>query len=372
MFLYNSLTRRKEKFAHPRKEPVKLYVCGITPYDTTHLGHAFTYIFFDTLARYLTYKGYKVKYVQNVTDIDDDILREANKRGENWKSLGERFTRQYLSDMKKLNALPPTHFVKAIESIPKMRQIIKILLKRGFAYQKKGNIYFGVKKFAGYGRLSRLNRRQMILLAKERGANVDDTLKKDPLDFVLWQKSKPGEPSWSFDNERGRPGWHIECSAMIHRYLGETIDIHGGGKDLIFPHHESEIAQSESYTGKKPFSRFFLHTAMILCNGEKMSKSLGNLIMVKNLLGKYSPNAVRWCLLSHYYRQPFEYEEEELKAAAKSVGQVEGALTSKLSKKAKQAFANAMDDDCNTSDALSVLQRNPNTQLFQTLGFVVK
>lgn len=371
MLLYNSLTRKKEKFTHPQKEPVKLYVCGITPYDTTHLGHAFTYIFFDVLIRYLKYKGYNTTYVQNVTDLDDDILREAKKAGEDWKVLADRFTAQYLSDMKALNVLKPTHYVKATESIPKMIEIIKVLIKKDFAYQKEGNVYFEIAKVKDYGKLSKLSRKQMILIAKERGGNPDDPLKKDPLDFVLWQKSGLGEPYWPFDSAQGKPGWHIECSAMIHQYLGDTITMHGGGRDLIFPHHESEIVQSEAYTGKKPFSAYFMHTAMILCNGEKMSKSLGNLVMIKELLQKYSPNAIRLYFLSHHYRAPFEYEEDELKACETDITTLV-SNTSSLSKKVEERFKEAMDDDINTPLALEILRENPTSALFQILGFVIK
>ncbi|OGH38308.1 MAG: cysteine--tRNA ligase [Candidatus Levybacteria bacterium RIFCSPLOWO2_01_FULL_38_21] len=364
--LYNSLTREKEVFKPLKKNNVSIYVCGITPYDTTHIGHAFTYVFFDVLIRYLALKGYKVKYTQNVTDIDDDILKKAKEEGKNWKILGDYWTDRYIQDMKSLNVLLPTNFVKATDSINKMIQIIISLLKKGLAYKRDGNIYFDVGKFKKYGRLSKFNRKQMILISKERGADPSDPFKKDPLDFVLWQKTKAGEPFWPFDSaqgkEKGRPGWHIECSAMADRFLGQRIDIHGGGKDLIFPHHESEIAESESYTGKAPFVRYWMHTGMVFCNGEKMSKSLGNLIMIKDLLKKYTPNAVRWTLLSHHYKQPWEYEEKELEYARNCINIVKKAVKQKNSSSKKiigasyfNKFIKIMDDDVNTPRSLELV-----------------
>lgn len=364
--LYNSLTREKEVFRPLKKNKVSIYVCGITPYDITHLGHAFTYIFFDVLVRYLTFSGYKVNYTQNVTDIDDDILKKARKERKDFRKLGDFWTKRYLLDMESLNVLSPSHFVKATNSIDKMIMIINNLLKKGLAYKNGGNIYFQVSKFKKYGRLSKFNRKQMILISKERGADPSDPFKKNPLDFILWQGRGPrdekGEPSWDAPFGNGRPGWHIECSAMADRFLGRRIDIHGGGKDLIFPHHESEIAQSESYTGKTPFVRYWMHTAMVVANGEKMSKSLGNLIMVKDLLGKYSLNAVRWALLSHHYRQPWEYEEKELEYAEKCMDIVKNAIKQKNATGKKisgtsylNKFIKIMNDDINTSQSLDLV-----------------
>lgn len=363
--IYNSLTRKKELLALLSDKKVLLYVCGITPYDTTHLGHAFTYVSFDVLVCYLKFKGYKVKYVQNVTDIDDDILKRAKEEGKNWKELGNFWTKRYLSEMRALNVLPPTHYVKATDSIAKMIQIIKALIKRGFAYERDGNVYFEIKKCKEYGKLSRLNRNQMLLISKERGNNPDDLLKKDPLDFVLWQKSKGNEPAWNSPWGKGRPGWHIECSAMINRYLGEQIDIHGGGKDLVFPHHESEIAQSENFTGKKPFVKYWLHTAMVLCDGEKMSKSLGNLVMISYHLKKYSPNAIRWVLLSHQYRLPWEFDESEFLQAQKALTRVQNSqkigirsLGKKiLGRKYLATFIRYLDNDLDTPSCLLLITR---------------
>lgn len=375
MYLYNSLSKKIELFKPIKNKEVKMYVCGITPYDTTHLGHAFTYVFFDTLRRYLTFSGYKVIYAQNVTDIDDDILREAKKQNKNWKKLGEFWTKRYLLNMKQLNVLPPTHFVKATNALDKIIEFTSILLSRGIAYQKNGNVYFEVKKFPTYGSLSKVSREQMLKLAKERGGNPDDPLKKDPLDFVLWQKSKKNEPSWESPFGKGRPGWHIECSVMINQYLGKRIDIHGGGHDLIFPHHESEIAQSEAATGKIPFARYFLHSAMVRHKGEKMSKSLQNLVLVSDLLKTYSPNAIRWVLLSHHYRSSWEYKEEELQEGENSIQKVinENDDVTNEDTELMSRFNQAMNDDINTPLALSLLQKSkPSSskrEISKVLGF---
>lgn len=365
--LFNSLTQNKETFKPLAKNKVLIYVCGITPYDTTHLGHAFTYVFFDVLIRYLKYKGYEVNYTQNVTDIDDDLLKKAKEDGRDWQELGKFWTDRFLKDMKDLNVLPPTHYVKATDSIDEITKIIDGLLEKGYAYVKNGNVYFDVSKDKDYGKLSKYSMTQMKLLLKERGGDPDDPNKKNPLDFILWQKSKSDEPSWKapFGNGRlalpaGRPGWHIECSAMIHQYLGGQIDIHGGGVDLIYPHNESEIAQSESYTGKKPFSKFFMHIAMVISCGEKMSKSLGNLIMVKDLLKNYSSNTVRWYLLSHHYRNPWEYMEADLENIKNKILKINNVLKlsngkGKILKNYTVDFEKIMNDDLNTPRALEFL-----------------
>lgn len=386
MKLYNSLTQTKEEFIPLNKRIVTLYVCGITPYDTTHLGHAFTYVFFDVLVRYLTFKGYKATYVQNVTDIDDDILKKAKEENKNWKELGDFWTERFLKEMRLLNVLPPTYYVKATSSLTSMIHIIKVLIEKGFAYKKNGNVYFEVNKFKNYGKLSGFNKNQMLKLSRERGGNPNDPLKKNPLDFLLWQHSKRKEPFWESPwpirqaqgKGKGRPGWHIECSAMANQYLGErsrTIDIHGGGRDLIYPHHESEIAQSESYTGKRPFVKYWLHTAMVMYRGEKMAKSLGNLVMVSDLLKRYSPNAIRFLLLSHHYRSPWEFNEEELKSAEKSVLIIKKALKTKLkgqkpieSDKYFKKFLTFMDDDLNTPQALMLIQ-SLGVDALSILGF---
>jgi len=360
--LYNSLSKKIEDFIPLKNNEVKMYVCGITPYDTTHLGHAFTYIFFDVLLRYLTFKEYKVTYTQNVTDIDDDILKRAKLKEKDWKELGEFWTNKFLNDLKSLNVLPPTYYVKATGSIALMIRIIRVLIEKDFAYEREGNVYFNENKFKDYGELSGLNKHQMIIISKQRGGDPTDPLKENPLDFLLWKKSKEDEPFWESPWGKGRPGWHIECSAMIRQYLGEQIDIHGGGRDLIFPHHESEIAQSESATEKKPFVKFWMHTAMVMYQGEKMAKSLGNLVMVSDLLKTYSADTIRFVLLSHCYRLPWEFMESEMEPAEKIVSKINKALIFKDSTENKEEkndyeirFNKIMDDDMDTPQALQLI-----------------
>ena len=251
MKLYNSLTRKVEPF-QPLADEVTVYTCGITPYDTTHLGHAFTYTSADVLIRYLEYQGWRVRYVQNVTDIDDDILRKAKELGEDWRSLGNRWTAFFIRDMQALNVRPPDVFPRATEVISEIIEAVKRLIDAGVAYESHGNVYFSVRSWESYGKLSRLSPEAMLPIANERGNNPDDPNKRDPLDFVLWQAQAPGEPAWESPRGPGRPGWHIECSTMARCYLGETVDIHVGGADLMFPHHEGEIAQFEPVNPGKP------------------------------------------------------------------------------------------------------------------------
>ncbi len=387
MVVYNSYTRSKETVQTFKKKQVLLYVCGITPYDTTHLGHAFTYTMFDVLVRYFLFQGVKVTYVQNVTDIDDDILKKAKEVGKTWKALGNYWTKRFLTDMRLLHILPPTHYVRATDSIPTIIQIITKLLKQENAYVREGNIYFDIRTFKDYGELSKLDKKQMLLLMKERGGDPNDPRKKNPLDFLLWQRSLPGEPSWKTPWGKGRPGWHIECSAMVKQYLGDQIDIHGGGRDLMYPHHESEIAQSETFTGKHPYVRHWMHTAMLLYEGEKMSKSLRNLVMAKDLLKKYSANSIRLLFLRHHYRTPWEYQEAEMKLAKKQMNHAEkllkGKKSAKLDTRVMKAFSAAMDDDLDTPRVLkhvdALLVRKTVTdeelqaarQILQTLGFIL-
>ena len=355
MKLYNTLTRKKENFNPIKKGEVSIYVCGITPYDTTHLGHAFVYVSFDALIRYFKFKTYKVNYTQNVTDIDDDILRKAKEENKNWKSIGQFWTDKFLGDLKFLNVLPPTNYVKATDSVKKILEIVNELMDKNFAYEKNGNIYFDVKKFKNYGELSKYTEKQMILISKERGGDPKDPLKKHPLDFILWQRSKEREPFWESPWGNGRPGWHIECSAMINQYLGDRIDIHGGGRDLIFPHHESEIAQSESYTGKNPFVKNWMHISMVMYEGEKMSKSLGNLIMISELSKKYSANTIRWLLLSHHYREPWEFDYSEIDAAEDKFRVIEKELDKNPETAFWQELESFLDDDFDTSKALELI-----------------
>lgn len=383
LVLYNSGSKKKEAFVPLKSGHVSLYVCGVTPYDTTHLGHAFTYVTFDVLIRYLKSTGLKVDYVQNVTDIDDDILRKAKEQNMGWKELGEFWTKRYLNDMKSINVLPPTYYVKATDSIPHIIRIVSKLQKESFAYKGGSNVYFNTKKFPGYGALSHFNEAQMLMLLSERGGNINDPKKKNKLDFIVWQGWKEGEPYWDSPWGRGRPGWHIECSAMINEFLGDQIDLHGGGRDLIFPHHESEIAQSESFTGKHPFSRFFLHTAMVMYMGEKMSKSLGNLVLVSQLLKSNSPDAIRWMLLSNHYRKVWEYEQSDIEAAEESIASINSYLakpgTKSLNKTALKNFAAAMEDDLDTPAALEIIKKLVKSKkdqetaraILDTLGFVL-
>ena len=311
--LYNSLSRSLEEFL-PADASIAVYVCGITPYDTTHLGHAFTYTCADLLIRYLEYRGHPVRYVQNVTDIDDDILRAADRAGEDWKALGDRWTAHFMQDMSALNVRPPDHYPRASEVIPEICAQVQQLIEKRAAYVSQGSVYFDLRSWPQYGRLSRLSRDEMLPVANERGNKPDDPNKRAPLDFVLWQAQAPGEPAWDSPWGRGRPGWHIECSSMAGKFLGETVDIHAGGADLIFPHHESEIAQAEPLSGR-PFVRYWMHIAMVEHEGQKMSKSLGNLVMVRDLLKQWSPDALRLYLADHHYRSSWSYGEADLRAA---------------------------------------------------------
>jgi len=341
-------------------------VCGVTPYDTTHLGHAFTYVSFDTLIRYLEYRGHPVKYVQNVTDIDDDVLRKARELGTSWDELGRRETARFLSDMDALNVRRPDVYAKATEEIPWIIEFAQKLLELDYAYVSAGCVYFAVKKDPQFGTLARaigLNDYQSMLnIANERGNFPDDDRKRDPLDFVLWQAQAAGEPAWPSPWGPGRPGWHIECSSMSIHYLGEQIDIHGGGADLTFPHHTCEIAQSEHYTGKTPFVRTWMHTGMVYQEGEKMSKSLGNLTLVSDLLKNYSPDTIRIVLQNHHYRHPWECFAEDLQSAAETVEHFQQVRSlvgqDPLGKDAMlyNRFIAAMDDDLDTPTAILLLR----------------
>ncbi|MCC6314633.1 MAG: cysteine--tRNA ligase [Thermomicrobiales bacterium] len=363
MQLFNTMTGTLERFT-PRDDAVRMYVCGVTPYDTTHVGHAFTFLTFDILVRFMRYKGWTVDYVQNVTDIDDDILRKAKEVGLGWRELGERETEKYLRDMRDLNALMPDHYVKATDHIADMLGIIAPLVEKGFAYESGGNVYFSVAADPEFGKLSHLPRVEMLPIANERGNNPSDPNKRDPLDFVLWQESAPGEPAWDSPFGPGRPGWHIECSAMASHYLGPSIDIHGGGADLVFPHHECEIAQSENAFGVEPFSRFWMHVGMVDYQGEKMSKSLGNLVLVSDVLENHHPDALRLYLFSNHYRSTWEYFDAELEQWAATAEDLREAvdfpgygLEEDLDVSAlRDRFLNALDDDLNTPTAIEALR----------------
>jgi L-cysteine:1D-myo-inositol 2-amino-2-deoxy-alpha-D-glucopyranoside ligase len=360
MRLYSSLSGTVEPFTPG--DDVRIYVCGITPYDTTHLGHAFTYTVNDILIRYLEYSGHTVIYVQNVTDIDDDILRRARESGEDWLELGNRWTVHFIQDMITLNVRPPDHYPRATEFITEIIAINQRLLDKGLAYERDGNLYYHVNAWSEFGKLSKLEREEMLPIANDRGNVPDDPHKQDPLDFVLWQAQKPGEPGWKSPWGAGRPGWHIECSAMASRLLGPTIDIHSGGGDLIFPHHECEIAQLEPVTGQQPFVRFWLHAAMVYHEGEKMSKSLGNLIMCRDLLRSISPDTLRIYLGMHHYRQPWSFDEDELREAGELAELLQEASSEPGGEGARfnpraweTSFRSAMENDLDTPAALQAL-----------------
>lgn len=384
MQIYSSLEKQKKPFIPLSEKKVLMYVCGITPYDTTHLGHAFLYIFFDVVKRYFEYLKYYVEYTQNVTDIDDDLLMRAKKDNINWKELGEMWTKKFLNDLIALNVLTPTNYIKATDSIPEIIEIVSHLQTHGNAYEADGTVYFDVSKFTPYGDLSCYSKEEMIELSKERGADPGDPKKKNKLDFILWQKSIGDEPSWDSPWGKGRPGWHIECSAMVHKTLGLQIDIHGGGFDLIYPHHESEIAQSESFTGKEPFVGYWMHAEMLRYEGEKMSKSLGNLVLVADLLFKHSQNAIRWMLLSHNYRYEWEYFDHMMDDAQNEVDAVLQKLETNLkfdeNIKLLEEFEMHMNDDFNTPDVLAMIKngssdpKNSTTirKIMKTLGFVIQ
>jgi L-cysteine:1D-myo-inositol 2-amino-2-deoxy-alpha-D-glucopyranoside ligase len=293
---------------------VTLYVCGITPYDAAHVGHAFTYVAFDTLARFLRWRGHEVVYCQNVTDVDDDMLRRAAHQGEDFLELARRETAAYLRDMEALNVARPTHFPSATEEVPSMIELAVQLVAAGNAYVVDGTVFFDVASYPGFGGLSGIDPDRQRALLAERGGDPDDPRKRHPLDFVVWQRSEPGEPWWESPWGRGRPGWHLECSAMSRRYLGVPVDLHGGGADLLYPHHESERAQSEA-AYRVPFVRRWLHTGMVRHQGEKMSKSLGNLVFPRELFRDHEPAAVRLALLAHHWRSEWEWDAAELKEA---------------------------------------------------------
>ncbi len=307
MELYD--TARRSVVPFRPDDHVLIYTCGITPYDATHLGHAATFVAYDILHRRLRDMGHTVKMVRNVTDVDDPLFAKARDLGVHYLDLAAGEEARFERDMEALNALPVSSTPRASSAIPDIRGFIGMVLDRGFAYEAGGAVYFDVSRFDDFGSLSGYTDEEMLMLAKERGGNIDDPAKRNPLDFVLWQPSADDEPSWDTMWGPGRPGWHIECSALALRELGTTIDLHGGGADLIFPHHESERAQSEAATGE-PFVRHWMHTALIAKDGEKMSKSLGNLVFVDELRATWDPRAIRLAIIEHHYRVEWEWDDE--------------------------------------------------------------
>ncbi|MFI5272057.1 MAG: cysteine--tRNA ligase [Ktedonobacterales bacterium] len=377
MRLFDTLTQRIEPLAAPGNT-VSLYVCGITPYDTTHLGHAFINVVYDTLVRYLRWRGMAVTYVQNVTDIDDDILRKGRELGIAWDELGRRETERYLADLRSIHVTMPDHYVRATDEIPRMVEMIAALVAKDLAYVRNGSVYYAVERDSDFGQLADaggyVGYDAWLATANERGNNPADPNKVNPLDFVLWQAQQPGEPAWQSPWGPGRPGWHIECSAMSTAFLGPQLSIHGGGADLVFPHHTCEIAQSENATGVRPFVKTWMHCAMVELDGEKMSKSLGNLVLVADLLRDgFSADAVRTMLLSHFYREPWEYSMADMRANAEraacyaTAAALAGAPTATpaamsgadadTARQARLEFVAALEDDFHTERALAALDR---------------
>jgi len=372
MLIYNTQTRRKEEFVPIEEGKVRIYACGPTVYNYFHIGNARPFIVFDTLRRYLEHKGYEVKFVQNFTDIDDKMIRRANEEGITVKELGERFIAEYYKDADALGIERATVNPKATEHIPEIIDIIRKLEEKGLAYAvDNGDVYYNTKGFAGYGKLC-----GQCMDDLESGARIEvDTIKRNPMDFALWKAQKPGEPAWESPWGMGRPGWHIECSAMSMKYLGETIDIHCGGKDLVFPHHENEIAQSEGATGK-PFVRYWMHNGFINVDNQKMSKSLGNFFTVRDIAKEFDLEAVRMFMLSAHYRSPINFSRDMIEQAKASLdrlytardhyaflmgsakdgelGEKETELMAKV-KAVREGFDSAMDDDMNTANAIGQL-----------------
>lgn len=364
--IYNTMTRKKEQFETLDPGKVRLYVCGPTVYDKAHVGHAMSSIVFDVIRRYLEYKGYDVQHVMNYTDVDDKVIMRALDLGVDPLDLAEQYIDEYDHHLKELNVLPAYVFPRVSTEIEAIIGMIKGLADKGYAYDIDGDVYFRVAKDEDYGRLSR-----RVLEDMRAGARLGiDDRKEDPADFALWKAGKPGEPTWESPWGPGRPGWHIECSAMSLHHLGDQIDIHGGGNDLIFPHHENEIAQSESYTGK-PFARYWVHNGMMQLSGEDMSKSTGNVFTIEQFLGKYDADVLRLLILNASYRSPLTYNEDVIEQAAHALERLKGGLRSAsplsdfdpgeaatLAQAAEQTrigFETAMDDDFNSAGALGYL-----------------
>ena len=369
MKILNTLTRRKEEFKPINEGKVGIYVCGPTVYDYIHIGNARPMIVFDTLRRYLEYKGYEVNYVSNFTDVDDKIIKRANAEGVDASVISERYIAEVKKDMAALNVREATTHPKATEEIPDMIEMVKTLIEKDYAYEVNGTVYFRTRKFKDYGKLSKKNiddlrsgNRDLLV------SGIDE--KEDPLDFVLWKPKKEGEPSWPSPWCDGRPGWHIECSVMSKKYIGDVIDIHAGGEDLIFPHHENEIAQSEAANGTE-FARYWMHNGFLKINNEKMSKSLGNFFTVREIAEKYPLQVIRFFMLSAHYRSPLNFSAELVEASKngleriltavdrlKSINGIDGDVDKSVADEMDafvKKYEDAMDDDLNTADAISVI-----------------
>lgn len=366
--VYNTLTKQKEEFKPLKEGQVSTYVCGVTPYNHPHIGNARPFVTWDVIKRYFTHLGYKVKHIQNFTDIDDKIIRTANQEGVNWSDISTRYINSYFEVMDKLHVKHADTYPKVSQTIPEIIDMISVLIDKGYAYELNGDVYFSVEKFKGYGKLSGRKLEDMMA-----GARIEvNESKHNPMDFALWKAAKPGEPFWESPWGNGRPGWHIECSTMSLKYLGKTFDFHGGGSDLIFPHHENEIAQSQAYCGDDhSFARYWLHNGFITINQEKMSKSLGNFFTVKEILDKYPAEVLRFFIVSTHYRSPLDFSDARLDEATTSLNRLKNALDNlkelaknttdatsgeeliAKAKQCKQNFFEAMDDDFNTALAIA-------------------
>ena len=371
MKIYNTLTRKKEEFVPIEPGKVRMYVCGPTVYNLIHIGNARPMIFFDTVRRYFEYKNYKVNYVSNFTDVDDKIIKKANEEGVDASVISERYIEECKKDMEGMNIMPATTNPLATQEIDGMIDMIRTLEEKGYAYNVNGTVYFRTRKFSGYGKLSgknlddlRSGNRSLLVTGEDQ--------KEDLLDFVLWKPKKEGEPYWESPWSDGRPGWHIECSVMSKKYLGEQIDIHGGGEDLVFPHHENEIAQSEAASGKE-FSHYWMHNAFLNIDNKKMSKSLGNFFTVRDIAEKYDLQVLRFFMLSAHYRSPLNFSAELMEAAKSGLERIVSAAIrlrellpnapkGELTEEEKAAvdgyvakFEEAMDDDFNTADAIAAV-----------------
>ncbi|MED1796350.1 cysteine--tRNA ligase [Brevibacillus nitrificans] len=369
--LTNTLTRRKEPFVTIEPGKVKMYVCGPTVYNYIHIGNSRPAIVFDTLRRYLKYRGYEVTFVQNITDVDDKLIRVANEEGTTVKDVADRFTDAFNEDLRSLNVLPPDIQPRVMQTIPEIITFVEGLIEKGFAYEREGDVYFRTGRFHEYGKLS-----HQPLDDLQAGARVEINEKKEhPLDFALWKAAKPGEVAWSSPWGEGRPGWHIECSAMALKFLGEEIDIHAGGTDLVFPHHENEIAQSECFTGKV-FARYWLHNGMLNINNEKMSKSLGNFLLARDLVQKFGGQLIRFFMLLGHYRNPINFSDDLLEQASNGLERIKTAYNNlsyrldlardeepngqaeeqaRIIGELRERFITEMDDDLNTANAITVL-----------------
>lgn len=371
MKIYNTLSRKKEEFVPIEEGKVRMYVCGPTVYNYIHIGNARPMIVFDTVRRYMEYKGYDVNFVSNFTDVDDKIIAKANDEGVSASEIAERYTKACQEDMEGMNVMPATTHPKATQEIPEMVELIQTLIDKGFAYEKNGTVFYRTRQFKDYGKLSGKNLDDL-----EAGSRIAvDDEKEDPMDFVLWKPKKEGEPFWESPWSEGRPGWHIECSAMSNKYLGKTIDIHAGGEDLVFPHHENEVAQSEAANGCE-FSKYWMHNAFLNINNHKMSKSAGNFFTVKDIAEKYPLQVLRFFMLSAHYRSPLNFSDDLMEAAAKSLDRICTAVFNlthleeaaadrdytdaendyiKSLNELKDKYEAAMEDDFNTADAISAV-----------------